>query len=81
MKLKAVHCLGCNDIIYSRAPNDFRNCSCGQIFVDGGRSYFKYGAAPDAEYKITEVKVNIPLSKLYEDWNQMSDEYGIIHAT
>jgi hypothetical protein len=80
MKLKAIHCLGCDDKIYSRAPHDFRHCSCGQTFVDGGRAYFKHGAAPNAEYKTVEVEVNVPLDELYEDWNEMSDNYGIIHA-
>tara|TARA_R110000824_G_scaffold1643_4_gene8139 strand:+ start:9316 stop:9561 length:246 start_codon:yes stop_codon:yes gene_type:complete len=80
MKLKAVHCLGCGDKIYSRAPHDFRHCSCGQVYVDGGRSYFKYGANPEAEFKTTEVDIDVPLSELYEDWNEMSDNYGIIHA-
>jgi hypothetical protein len=81
MKLKAVHCLSCDDKIYSRAPSDFRHCSCGQIFVDGGRAHFKYGSAPNAEFDIIEVNIDVPLNELYEDWNQMSDNYGVIHAT
>jgi hypothetical protein len=80
MKLKAVHCLSCDDKIYSRAPHDFRHCSCGQIFVDGGREYFKYGGNPNAEFKLIEISIDVPLDELYEDWNQMSDNYGVIHA-
>ena len=80
MKLKAIHCLSCDDKVYSRTQQDFRYCSCGQIFVDGGQSYFKYGGAPNAEFILTEVNINVPLDELYEDWNEMSDNYGIIHA-
>jgi len=78
MKLKAVHCLSCNDIVYSRAQHDFRRCSCGCIFVDGGRSYFKYGAHPGAEFKTTNVDISVNLETLYEDWNKMDDKYGIV---
>ncbi len=80
MKLKAIHCLNCNDIIYSRARQDFRYCSCGSVFVDGGRQYFKYGCVPDAEFKTTEIDVDISLDELYDDWNQMCDNYGVAHA-
>ena len=70
----------CDDVIYSRARQDFRYCSCGQVSVEGGREYFKYGNAPGADFKITEVNVNVPLNELYEDWDQMVDNYGVIHA-
>jgi hypothetical protein len=80
MKLKAVHCLGCDDVVYSRAQHDFRECSCGCIFVDGGLSYFKHGSLPGAEFKIMEVDINTTLKALYEDWNKMTDSYGIMRA-
>lgn len=37
-------CLQCNDIIESRSRHDFVECSCGEIFVDGGREYIRRGA-------------------------------------
>ena len=43
--------------------------------VDGNGEY-----TPGADFKITEVDVDIPLSELYEDWNQMSDNYGVVRA-
>jgi hypothetical protein len=81
MKLKAVHCLSCDDVVYSRAQHDFRRCSCGCVFVDGGFSYFKYGALPDMEFKVLEVEVNTPRDALYDDWNNMHDNYGILSAS
>ena len=80
MKLKAIHCLSCDEKVYSRAPHDFRYCSCGQTFVDGGHEHFKYGSSPGTEFKVIEVDIKIPLNELYEDWNKMSDNYGIIHT-
>ena len=80
MILKAIHWLRCDDKIYSRAPHDFRYCSCGQVFVDGGRSYFKHGHAPGAEFKVISIDVDVPLDELYDDWDQMHDKYGTINA-
>jgi hypothetical protein len=36
-------CLKCNDEIESTHRHDFKWCSCGTIFVDGGHSYFRRG--------------------------------------
>jgi len=80
MKLKAVHCLGCDDVVYSRAQHDFRKCSCGCVFVEGGREYFKYGTIPNAEFKVVKVDIGVTLDTLYEDWNNMTDGYGIMRA-
>ncbi len=78
MKLKAVLCHGCDNFVYSRAPQDFRHCPCGSVFVEGGRLYFKYGSIPGAEFELTEVDIDIPLDTLYEDWSGMDDNYGIL---
>lgn len=39
----AVHCLRCDDVIWSKYRHDFHYCSCGACFVDGGRDYFRAG--------------------------------------
>ena len=78
MKIKAIKCLNCCDTVYSRTVHDFRECSCQQVFVSGGFSYFKYGAIPGAEYETMVVDVDISLEILHDDWNAMRDEYGII---
>lgn len=38
-----VQCLSCKDIIVSLHRHDFRVCSCGHTFVDGGSDYLRYG--------------------------------------
>tara|TARA_R110002074_G_scaffold375913_1_gene552689 strand:- start:117 stop:374 length:258 start_codon:yes stop_codon:yes gene_type:complete len=78
MKLKAIHCLSCNDAVYSRAEHDFRECSCGSVNADGGRTYFKHDTVPGAIFDIVEVDVPTSLNDLYDDWSTMIDNYGII---
>jgi hypothetical protein len=36
-------CGNCKDIIESKYHYDFVSCSCGDIFVDGGDSYWRAG--------------------------------------
>ena len=37
-------CKLCNDIVESTHVHDFKQCKCGEIFVDGGREYLRRGA-------------------------------------
>ena len=43
----AARCNHCGDIIESRHRHDFKSCSCGRIFVDGGHCYLRQGAMKD----------------------------------
>jgi len=36
-------CMRCGDIIESKFRHDFVECSCGSIFVDGGKDYLRRG--------------------------------------
>lgn len=38
-----VRCKKCGDIIESIHTYDFKRCSCGAIFIDGGKDYQRYG--------------------------------------
>jgi tRNA(Ile2) C34 agmatinyltransferase TiaS len=42
--LNKAQCRLCNDILESVYRHDFRTCSCGEISVDGGKSYIKRSA-------------------------------------
>lgn len=37
-------CKLCGDIIESKSVHHFVRCKCGEIFVDGGKSYIRRGA-------------------------------------
>ena len=38
-----IRCKRCGDIIESKSVHDFKQCSCGTVFVDGGHDYLRRG--------------------------------------
>lgn len=78
MKIKAVQCLDCGDIIYSRARHDFRYCSCRNIAVDGGFDYNKLIYKDFSQLKHIDIEVEATKADLYNDWNNRIGEYGQI---
>ena len=45
--LPAIKCARCESVIMSRSRHDFVKCQCEEIFVDGGKDYFRYGSMSD----------------------------------
>ena len=43
IKRNAIRCKNCGDEIASEYRNDFRWCSCGAVYVDGGLDYLRRG--------------------------------------
>jgi len=43
LKRNRIKCNRCQDIIESKFRNDFRMCTCGSVFVDGGLEYQRLG--------------------------------------
>lgn len=41
IKRNRAQCLKCMDIIESKHRHDFVSCSCGTIYVDGGKEYLR----------------------------------------
>ena len=78
MKVQAVKCPTCGDIIFSRARHDFRVCSCDETFVDGGFDCFRYGG--DNHPIPMELEIEQTEAELYQDWNYRTDKYGVIHG-
>ena len=74
MKVYAVQCTRCKDIIYSRAHHDCRYCTCGKSMIDGGFEYSRIGGNPTPVAKI----IKATKKELYDDWNLKKDKYGII---
>lgn len=44
IKANKAQCKLCKDIIESKTVHNFVQCSCGEIFVDGGKQYLRRGA-------------------------------------
>jgi hypothetical protein len=91
MKLIAIQCVECKDIVFSRSRHDMRFCSCGESAIDGGPhranyaidklkntgSYIKVsGAAP----RMITIEVDLEMHDLIEDYNSGSGELGLIKA-
>ena len=43
IKSNKAKCRKCEDVIESVFVHDFKWCSCGEIFVDGGKEYLRRG--------------------------------------
>lgn len=79
MKIKAIQCPTCGDIIFSRATHDFRSCSCNEIYIDGGFSYVRVGYHNlDQPPENIEIDLDVTKKELYDDYNKGIDKFGII---
>ena len=85
--VKAIKCLQCNDIIYSRATHDYRSCSCRGVAVDCGHHIQEVRTdnimrIVGNNYKIIEINIDLPLDEapkiFYDDWNKRTNIYGRI---
>ena len=76
--VNAIRCPECGDTIYSRTRNDFRGCTCGSIFIDGGRDYMKVSAKPEIfkQLKTIELELDVTEQQLYKDWDTGNNVYG-----
>ena len=78
MKVNAIICPGCGDTIYSRARHDFRTCSCGKTYIDGGFDYIRAGSKYPTGVNSKRITVNATKKELNDDWNLYGDKYGLI---
>ena len=80
MKVDAVKCPKCKDVIYSRSRHDFRPCSCGEIAIDGGFDYKKvmFKTKPPQDFLID---VNVDRKALFDDWDQDLNKYGLCRCS
>lgn len=78
MKVFAVRCPQCGDIIYSRAHYDFHYCSCRYVFIDGGFEYSRFGAESLNNIDQLEIDVKATKEGLYKDWSEDTNKFGTI---
>ena len=83
-KVKAIKCPKCKDTIYSVARHDCHHCSCGDVMVDGGFDYLRFGwQAGTKPPKPFELTINATKIALYNDWNlnlRTPRKFGLIKA-
>ncbi len=51
----SAYCLNCETHIQSLSVHDFRECSCGEVFVDGGLDYIRHGWTDPLTYQNTSI--------------------------
>jgi len=79
MKISAIKCRECGDIVYSRARPDFRWCSCKACAIEGGFDYTKITADPKQKLpEVIEIEVKTTKNKLFKDWNGKKEKFGLI---
>lgn len=59
----AIHCLNCDEVVYSMHRHDFRPCSCGGVSIDGGSDYTKIGYSPESIYEVGKVNLKTRIFK------------------
>ena len=52
----AARCRKCGDTIVSHHRHDWVPCTCGAIFVDGGREYIRQGGSAEDLEDLSKVK-------------------------
>lgn len=56
----AVICNKCDEFIFSAHRHDFRECKCGNIFVDGGQEYLRRGGKALEDGSYTDMSWELP---------------------
>ncbi len=75
MKINAIQCGQCDDIIFSRVSYDYRKCSCGHCAIDGGFDYMKVSGL---FFTYGEIDLKVTKAILHQDWDKSNDKYGKI---
>ena len=85
VKVKVCRCPACGDDVYSRAGHDFRACTCGAIFVDGGFEPYapRYGFLVERKPEwpdiyVHEIEIDADENTLFDDYNIGTDRFGKI---
>lgn len=55
--LNRAKCLRCGDLIFSASVHDYRQCTCGNIFVDGGMEYIRHGFIDKSMYENKSLSI------------------------
>jgi len=61
-----IRCKHCGDIIESETVHDFKYCTCGAVFVDGGHNYLRRGYMNNSDdyEELSEVEAGEEISTI-----------------
>ncbi len=80
MKINAIKCPSCKDVLYSRSRHDFRYCSCEEVSIDGGFEYSRISFNKEMPQRV-EIEVKVTKTQLHEDWTTDRNKYGLIKSS
>lgn len=55
IKTNKIICKNCKEVIESKHRHNFVECSCGRVFVDGGKDYLRRGYFTSVEQDYEEL--------------------------
>ena len=75
MKLAAIICLKCNDMLYLRTEYDTRQCECKHTTLAMAKGEFKVSCK---DFRRATIMLPYDKKQLYEDYNEERDRLGVI---
>jgi len=60
----ALHCLKCNEVLFSMARHHVSTCSCRNAWIDGGKAYLHWGFKKKEKTRL--VKLDLLTDKIVE---------------
>lgn len=60
-----IECDNCKDLLWSLHVHDYKSCTCGSVFIDGGAEYCRMGGNGTHGYKIIDEG-----NYRQDDWNE-----------
>ena len=74
--INSAKCLKCGDEIFSAHRHNYVECSCGNVFVDGGMEYLRHGYADKEKYMDLSIVVDDLVFDMCMSALEWSDETG-----
>lgn len=79
IKVRAVKCLKCGCIVYSRCLSDRRTCLCGAVALNGGPEPYEGTFRLPMHLEWLDIVVDKDLNDMYYDWNLGIDRLGMVY--
>lgn len=77
----ALRCKHCGDVIESKSVHDFKQCSCGAIFVDGGCEYLRRGFKTSPEEDLIDLSEYADVPGYHVEYQSKLYSFGSPYET
>ena len=79
---QGLKCRKCGNVIFSFSRHDFKECECGECFVDGGNDYFRYGTNQPPqiiEFDMSEKFYPLYFSQILNTFIYIKDKSYVVY--